>query len=313
MKARYRTLPVLLVCCIVTLSGGAWAADGQDPQPANDPAAAIPGPTPGDELVARAVEAVESQPSVVAKLRQRVALFDQELMGSGAYLQGPPGTNRFRFELRMEGENQGSTLQHVSDGESLWIFRELDGKDTRVSKVDLARVLAALKQADDAKQANAPGLPSRGLGLGGLPKLLRGLSQDFQFGPAEPSALGELPVVVLRGVWRPARLATFLPEHKQAILAGESVDLSQLPAHLPEQIILTLGRDDLFPYRVEYLRRTKPGVLDRHGPEWRRVVLLEVFDVKLGAPIERGQFTYQPDDAAKLPDDTEVYLRSLGF
>lgn len=266
-----------------------------------------PAPSPGDELVARAVRALEQQPSVAAKLREEINLYEQQLVGSGTYLQARADEHLFRLELRLQGASQGTTLQHVSDGTTLWIFRELDGKDPRVSKVVLAKVLEAQSRAGQGGAGLAR------LGIGGLPKLLAGLARDFQFDAPQPANLGSLDVVLLRGTWRAARLRTLLPEQLDAIDQGATADTSKLAPHIPEQVVLTLGTADLFPYRVEFQRRQPAGILKSEPGEWRTIVLLEVFDVKFGARVERAQFTYQPDAKLVVPDDTERYLRSLGL
>lgn len=311
MHARVLIFCILLACCILSRGfiDNAPAGD-TPPRSATESAAATSGaaPTAGDEVVARAVLAIEQQPSIAAKLRQQIDLYDQQLVGSGIYLQGPTDQHLFRLELRLQGAEQGTTLQHVSDGTTLWVFRELDGKDGRVSKVNLETVLEALGRAG---QGGASSLG--GLGLGGLPKLLAALARDFQFDPPEASNLGSLPVLHLRGQWRATRLATLLPEQKEAIAKGESPDLKKLPPHVPQQIVLTLGRDDLFPYRLEFQRRAPAGLLKHEEGDLHTIVSLEVFEVKLGAPIDRAQFTYQPDPKVTIPDDTDHYLHALGF
>ncbi|MBX3415171.1 MAG: hypothetical protein KF708_20975 [Pirellulales bacterium] len=311
MQARVRIPCILLVCCIFS-PWGTPISRGDDAAAAgatlNVEAASASADTSGDELLARAVIAIEQQPSIAAKLRQQIDLFEQQLVGSGTYLQGPANQHQFRLELRLQGAEQGTTLQHVSDGATLWIFRELDGKDGRVSKVQLPPVLEALKRAG---QGGANSLP--GLGLGGLPKLLAALARDFHFAPPEAANLGSLPVVLLRGDWRPSRLATLLPEQKEAIEKGAAANLSKLAPHVPEQVVLTLGRDDLFPYRLQFLRRAPAGILNRSKDELRPIVTLEVFEVKLGAPLDRAPFIYQPDPKVTIPDDTDHYLRALGF
>jgi len=311
MQAIFRIFRKLLTCCVLTWSllPVAWADEVPTSTTTPDSTAvSAPPVAAGDELVAKALSALEQQPSVVAKLRERIDLFGEQLIGSGTYIQGPADEHLFRLELRLQGASQGTTLQHVSNGTTLWIFRELDGKDGRVSKVNLATVLAAL---DRAGQGGATGLT--GLGLGGLPKLLAGLARDLQFDAPEQSSLGSLPVLVLKGTWRPARLRALLPEQHEALDRGEAPDIRKLAPHVPEQVTLTLGRDDLFPYRVEFLRREPPGILSREPGDLQAIVLLEVFDVKFGAPIERAKFTYQPDPEQVVPDDTDHYLRSLGL
>ena len=63
---------------------------------------------------------------------------------------------------------------------------------------------------------------------------------------------------VVAGKWRREKLALILPDQSEAILAGQPVDFSRLPALLPTNVNMTLGRDEafpLFPYRIEFRRQ----------------------------------------------------------
>jgi hypothetical protein len=147
-------------------------------------------------------------------------------------------------------------------------------------------------------------------GLGGLPRLLRGLDAAFDFTAAEAGTWGRQKRAVwrLEGTWKRDRLAWMLPAQKAAMEAGKAPDLSKLPEHLPDRVVLYLGQDDMFPYRVEYHRRKADE--DEDTPA-RPLVVMELYDVALNVPISRSHFTYSPGNA-EFTDQTEAYIKALG-
>jgi hypothetical protein len=253
--------------------------------------------------------------------------------GGGAYLPpvqeapplGPPagrGTQRvpggegswdrllIRLELRIQiGDQQSSLLQILSPptpaGHYLWTYCKLPDEE-RLSRVDLVRAA----QARDKAQPT-PGLGTEGMlsGLGGLPRLLRGLQAAFDFSSAEQGHFGRLPVWRLQGQWKPDHLAKILPDQKAAIEAGRPPDLGKLPEHLPNRVVLMLGEDDLFPYRIEY-RRGIPEKADGRDDS-RALVTMELFDVKFNLPIDRNRFIYNRG-TTDFSDQTENFISSLG-
>ena len=103
-------------------------------------------------------------------------------------------------------------------------------------------------------------------------------------------------------------LARILPEQKKLIESAEPIDLSKLPEHLPNQVLLLLGEDDLFPYRIEYRRTVDP---DAASPSSRPVVTMQLFEVVTDAPIPPHRFHYNPGEM-EYEDETEQFLKSLG-
>jgi len=215
-----------------------------------------------------------------------------------------------RLELRTQiGDQQSSLLQILSPptpaGHYLWTYCKLPDEE-RLSRVDLVRAAQALDKAQ-----HTPGLGTEGMlsGLGGLPRLLRGLQAAFDFSSAEQGHFGRLPVWRLQGQWKPDRLAKILPDQKAAIEAGRPPDLVKLPEHLPDRVVLMLGQDDLFPYRIEYRR----GIPEKAGGrnDSRALVTMELFDVKLNVPIDRNRFIYNRG-STDFSDQTESFISSLG-
>ncbi len=206
-----------------------------------------------------------------------------------------------RLELSLQVDNHSSTLLQVCDGKQLWTHRNLWGQ-TKLSCLDAQRVLAAMQKHEELRQRASVS----GLALGGLPRMLRELQRSFRFQEAQQSRLGTLQVRVLVGNWIPDRLALFMPDQAPAINAGQPADLSRLPDYTPHQALIYLGRDDLFPYRVEYRRA---GEAEK-GPT--TMMVLELYEVQVNGPVDPLQFIYNPA-TARYTDETDAYLSVHGL
>ena len=67
---------------------------------------------------------------------------------------------------------------------------------------------------------------------------------------------------------------------------------------------LYLGRDDFFPFRIDYLRS-----VPRSSP--RCLIRLEFSELNFNGPIDSGQFLFTPGNLESV-DRTEEFVRSLG-
>lgn len=252
-----------------------------------------------DDVLAKAIAQLDQHSSISARLRQQVNLFGQHLKGSGIYVQkqGAFGHNLTRFELKMQLQDQVSTMLEVCDGEFLWATRELKNGDSvhPMNKVDVQRVLRA-------RPAAGQGGAIPRLALGGFSRFVQSLREGFKFDEIVEDTLGDLPVYRLHGVWRPAQLAQFLPEQKAAIEAGQGGDLKKMEQHVPDEVLVYLGADDLFPYRVEFRR---DGDL---------LVSCEVSELQLNAPLDPTQFQFDPGPKQEeIPDTTTQFLTQSGL
>jgi hypothetical protein len=193
----------------------------------------------------------------------------------------------------------------VADGAYLWIFEELGGAKT-LSSIDLGRVARS-------RQKSPPHAPAgfNTMALGGVPKLLSSIADEFRFGPPRQGALDELRVWTVAGRWSPARLAGWLPEQKEAIEAGREVDLSRLPPSVPDRIALTLGCDDLVPYRIEYWRSDAEPV-EAGGKRGKAIAVIELYEVQLGPRIDAAHFAFHPD-GTPAADRTKEFMDRLGL
>jgi hypothetical protein len=290
---------------------GASPAGRGSPVPLRGPNDEPAGSPRGQAILEAAVQALDSRRCVSARIRQQVDMFGKQLVGSGVYFQEWAGGDYLiRLELRIQvGDRVSSLLQVLSppspEGRYLWTCRKMPG-DEKLTRIDVVRATRALEKAENTPRLGPEG---SGVALGGLPKLLRNLQAAFDFDSAQQGRFGRLPVWRLQGRWKPERLGKILPEQKAAIEAGEPPDLNQLPEHLPDCVVLMLGQEDLFPYRIEY-RRGIAGKAGRQDAS-RALVTMELFDVKLDVPIDRTRFIYNPGNM-KFSDETDSLLSSLG-
>ena len=275
-------------------------------------------PTNADQLVLHAAKILPQYQTIEAKIRQRIDLYEKSMVGNGIYVQqqGRGGDLLLRLELKMvlSDESIGSFLQ-VCDGPFLWTYQDQGDRPSSLTKIDMQQVRAAWERSDPWIRSGGIG----SLGLGGIPRMLSGMTQSFQFTDAEQTQIEGFPVWIVRGGWQPSKLATMLPDQKDALAKGEPANLRDLPKQVPWAVELVLGRDDFFPYRVKYLRppAKKEKTLGKASlPEIlaasNAIVTLEFFEVKLNAPIEGQTFVYQTG-TTEATDKTEGVLKAFGL
>ena len=259
--------------------------------------------TPGETLLRNAVQELARHTTVAAKLRQQINLFGHQIIGSGTYLQQGRGVDlRLRMDLKLTVSERLASLQQVSDGKSFWVRSDGLEPSSRTTCVDLDRVRHAIQRKELAGAAAAPG----GISIGGLPRLLESIDGAFRFGTVAEQRLDRLAVWRIEGTWERAKLAELLPAQAERLKTAGAPDLSKLPEHLPDCVRLLLGKDDLFPYRIEYLRTraSEPGA---GGPTDRKLlVLMELFEVQTNLSIDPRNFVYRP---AKFVDATGEFLK----
>ncbi|MEX2561573.1 MAG: hypothetical protein WD403_16735 [Pirellulales bacterium] len=269
-----------------------------------------PGPQPNagaEQLLAEARTRLAAHRSISAAIQQQVNLYRQQLVGSGTYLQAAGETPRLRFELTLRVDDQVASFQQVCDGQYLWIRRQTQlHAPPDLGRVDLARVLSAAEAPDggpSAGGADAVGGMPPALGWGGLPQLLEALDRAFEFATVSDGQFRGRGVHALRGQWKSEHLARWLPDQRARIEEGKPALLDKLPPALPDHVIVLLGRDDLFPYRIEYRRTaTEAGETDQI------LVAIDLYDVRFDQPLDERLFEFEPGPTP-WTDETDRYLR----
>lgn len=297
------------------------------------------GETPDPDVLNRAIEALATRSSVSARLRQRVDMFDRQLIGSGQYFQSGAGNDqRLRLEIKLQlDENRLATFQQVNDGSWLWTY-QYTANGQVLSRVDLRRLAGALAKAKTQAKGDASVVNLGELALGGLPRLLVGLRENFQVANVEEGLLGDTRALAVELQWKPERLAAMLPSPAEGGTPDPAARLAAA-TQLPDRAMLYLDSKTLFPSRIEFRRvggDKKPssddgrGAADRansantpraenSGPNgtirggkagevsWKTLVSVDFSDVILDQPIDERQFQYSPGSQPVL-DTTQAAI-----
>jgi hypothetical protein len=75
-------------------------------------------------------------------------------------------------------------------------------------------------------------------------------------------------------------------------------------------VVLFLGRDDLFPFRVEYRRSTPPSLV-RGADDDSATVTMDLYEVTFNVPLSPSRFTFAPGNL-EHSDQTDRFLERLG-
>ncbi len=271
----------------------------------------------GNLLMAKAVGILKEHPSISAKIRHKVDLYNHQLLGTGRYLQetkssnipsdGPPKV-MFRLELQLAAGDQTFSFLQIADINYMYIVRNPDVEKQGIVSVDMGQLRKALAKAGPVTPR---GTMLSNFAPGGLPALVGSLADNFNFGEPRVGNLGNLRVWMIEGTWREEQLASFFPDSQ----LGAKIDATRLPAPIPHRVKIVLGQDDLFPYRIEYLR-TKTASLAESGsatPPDHAMVVMELIEVRIGDYIDPKRFIYDIGDQGVPRDRTEHYLRRMGL
>jgi len=240
---------------------------------------ARPLPRPDPKLLFdQATTMLARRHSIVAKLRYQADLFGRTIVGAGDYVQGTPSSRLMRYEVRMQfGDRQVHQLQ-VNNGRYLWQQRQYQS-EPELQRIDVERVLAARPVA-----GGPGGEAATVLGLGGLGRLIETLRKDFEFVEVFRSELksdpADIAVYGIEGRWRPEALKSLHLDSP-----------AKLRSHVPDRVVIYLGCDDSFPYRIEYLREV--AATEPNAPaQTRPLLVLELLEVQFDAPLDESQFNF---------------------
>jgi hypothetical protein len=286
------------------------APDAQAKEKAEEP------PTPAEILIDDAKIKLAKLKSAAANIEERVDMLNQHFTLKGQYFKAPG--YRVYFLLRLNGlaDSGGTTLQ-VCDGETLWDFESI--LESQVyHKFSVKPVMERL---------NSPELDPKvkdqfreGMGFAGPETLLVGLRRLFRFTQEkEASKIGDRPVWILRGEWKERRGLTG-PDQRPVNMLG------MLPPYVPKLVVLYLGKDDGWPYKLDLLGQAPSIAMDTRkvGPDGRPIgarssietvaptkIILEYTEVKVNPTIEVSQFAFEPPATAPVEDGTEMIVKQL--
>ena len=271
------------------------------------PVAAVPAAeqaAQAERIVAAMLAALGRADSISARVRERVRVDDRVLVGAGRYVQSGLGEDqRYRYETSMKSDTESFDLLEVCDGLFAWSYKRIGPQPPQLERLDVRRVRERLRQL------KVPDETAISPYLGGIQRTIALLRDWFRFTAVEPFAIDDLQVWRIEGRWHPESLALLLPGQKDAVMQPGGIRAAELPDGMPWSVRLSIGKRDLFPFRVEWL--AIPGrrpVADR-DPE--PVAVLELYEVRLGEPVDAAAFVYKPAIEG-LIDLTDTHVRDVG-
>lgn len=256
-----------------------------------------------ERIVAAALAAMGRAESISARVRQRVRVDDRVLVGAGRYVQSGLGDDqRYRYESSMKSDTETFDLLEVCDGLFAWSYRRLGTQPPYLERLDVRRIRDRLRQLQPGDTAAvAPH-------LGGMQRTLGLLRNWFRFVTVEPTAIDDLPIWRVEGRWHAESLGIVLPDLKEAALQPGGIAPEALPDGTPWSVRLSIGRRDLFPFRIEWLAIPGRRPVAARDPE--PIAVLELYDVHLGEPVDAAAFVYKPAIEG-LVDLTETHAKFL--
>ncbi|MCU0880029.1 MAG: hypothetical protein MUF06_19845 [Pirellulaceae bacterium] len=303
MRHSFPKLPAVLL--LVLLAAGQPAA-AQETQPSGKL------PT-GNEVVAAAARQVQALDGLSADLRCRIEAFGHSLAGQGSYQQLGAGPEKLlRMELKVQADDQALTRLEVCGPTYCYIRQESPLHKTPLARVNLRTLRYAISRSPEPI-AKSPA--QAWIQLGGLPRLLDSLEQNFAFAAprgdelkfvtADGQSVEKLPVIVIKGTWKEDKLESL------SSAKGKRSESTQIPG----RVELILGRANqrpaLFPYRITYFAAPSGKAEDAGEPE-QVLFMLELFNVQLRRDLDPAAFEYLPGDQ-EVADLTGTYLERLGL
>jgi hypothetical protein len=271
--------------------------------------------TDAEVIIDKAIKKIGELQYIVAELEEDVEMLAQKFAIKGRYLKAP--NRRVYLRLTVSGlpDSSGTTLQ-VCDGETLWDYQQiLENQFYR--KQSIKPILERLNSPELDPKIRDQAISS--MGFAGPETLLAGLRKYIKFDQKESADLEGKPVWVLRGTWK----------NRQGIVNFNGVPVAPtglLPPYVPCDATLYLGKDDLFPYKLELWGREISDVIDTRprGPDGRPIgarrtierptpskIRLVYSNVKLNATIRVDEFAFQAPTTANVDDTTESVLKLL--
>ncbi len=259
----------------------------------------------GDECILRMLNNLERWPNLSAKIRQSLHLGDDHIAGSGKYWQqGVGNLRRTSWRLQSLEAEKTTSFEQIYTGKYLWTNRRV-GDEPRVTRVDVERVARELNLLDDdVREQSGFTAPTITLARGGLSQLVAELHRCFTFTEPMPARHEDKLVDVMIGRWRPEALDRQWP----GLAAGGA-----WPEHLPQHVLVAAGRDDLFPYLIEYRRGAQAELADSATglePAVDPLARYEFFEVRFAVTMPEGAFEFSSNDV-KWRDVTARVIERL--
>ncbi|MFO1019139.1 MAG: hypothetical protein U0903_00340 [Planctomycetales bacterium] len=242
------------------------------------------------EIIKEACNRLQGYKSVKAKITERVTIQDHSFTAAGSYTQGQ--NNQVLLELQVSlGGNRGSMLE-VCDGQILWVRQDVIDQ-VRITRRDVQKILQAAEQSGG--RVNRTSLVAE-MGMGGLSGLLGGIATDMDFSAPTEGEIDTIPAIVLDGKWNQKFLTRF---------NGGKNAKGPLPAFVPDQVRILLQKDNLFPRRISYAKKTASSVPNTP------LMVLDLSNIRLNEQLRPDTFRYNPPATPTPIDETAAYVQAI--
>lgn len=277
---------------------------GRPSQPGGGPATVEAPSVQGERIVATALASLARAESLSARVRQRVRLGDHSVVGAGRYVQLGAGIDqRFRYELSMQSDTETFEILELCDGVFNWSYKRLGPNPPQLERLDVRRVREALERLNVIEQLGASPY------LGGIQRSLALTRQWFRFNAVESAAIDDVAVWSVTGTWHAESLAALLPEQAEVIKAAGGLEPASLPDGMPWSVRVSIGKRELFPFRIEWL--AIPGPRPATTTTIEPIAVMELYDVQINGTVDASAFVYRPAIEGMI-DITDGYIKHLG-
>lgn len=256
-----------------------------------------------ERIVAAALAGLARSETISARVRQLARVGNTVLKGGGRYVQSGLGDEqRFRFESRLNSESEEFELLELCDGLFFWTYRKFGSHHAQVERVDMRRVRERLEKLNVAERDAVSAY------LGGVQRSLALVREWFRFVSVASAAIDDVPTWTIDGDWNRDRLAAILPAQAEAIRSDAGITAAQLPEGMPWSVRLSIDKRALFPCRIEWL--AIPGPRPVAASALEVVAVLELYDVRIGDPVDASAFVYKPATEG-LMDTSDAFVNGL--
>ena len=256
-------------------------------------------------------------------------LFGTELIASGTYLHADGGKGGVKTELELQTKNLNLQVEMVNDG--VFFFRRVKSMNEEESAVEdeiSNEDETSAEEESSIDDKNAPSVerinlrqvreevssdhtwPGHWIAFGGLYTFLDQSRRCFDFGPIVTKKIKGEEFDVLKGTWKPEKLASLVPAQKGSILNHHAINWQRIPKQIPLEVEIYFSKQGElsgFPFRIVFYRPNEE-LLDnmRNVP----VLITEYSDAQFIETPVHADFQFNADEN-EVVDITEDFLISL--
>ncbi|MGL6194583.1 MAG: hypothetical protein ACRC2T_07135 [Thermoguttaceae bacterium] len=270
-------------------------------------------------IITQAINNVNELNTIDAEIRLKVNYLGSEFTGNGVYLDKKSeeasvlkdSSRLFQLVLRIQptsvvspsDDSGSSTLKVVCNGRDIWKYTSIEG-EKRLQRIELSKLKNMLAKSKSPNLASELGQMSV---LGGIVGTLCQLEKiyDFDNGTVESGELGSGDKAF--PVWK---VSVPISEKKLNQLTKQQNNNSKNKkgSAIPSSLVVYLGQEDFFPYRLEYFQGPLAEIHDIEP-----MIRQDFVQVALNkGDISESLFEFRTPDHTAIPDDmTQSYFDKL--